>query len=91
MNVAIQFFSEGEHHYRVLGIPSESRFIRMDVDYLGRAQILIEHKSFDEVIEGQDIPQIYPMFEKLYVSEQDVVDTKPIRKKKKHGRNRRSR
>jgi len=65
MHILLQFFSENEHHYRAHGLPQDARYIRSDVDYLGYCRILVEHPSFPELKDGEEIPQINLTFEKI--------------------------
>ena len=71
MHVAVSFFSEGEKHYRAFGLPQGARYIRSDVDYLGHCRIVVEHHSFPELKDYEEIPEINVTFEKVLGKEVD--------------------
>lgn len=54
----LHMLEEGEKHYKVVKnpLPAGVKFIRAGHDFIGRLILVLEHESFDEVKEGDEIP-----------------------------------
>ena len=50
--VLVKILAEGEHRYRVKGLPEGAKALRFGIDDMGRVVLIIEHPTFCALPEG---------------------------------------
>jgi len=61
-----------ESHFKcIVGLPEGTKFIRFGHDHMGNLSIIVEHESFPEIKEYDEISEVNVLFNEIYFGDEE--------------------
>ena len=78
----VEMIRDGDHAYSIIkdGVPADAKIVRCGYDNLSnQIYVFIEHESFDQVTEGEIVPELYPLFHNGRISTVRIISSDEVR------------